>query len=98
MNLLNIPKDYIPTSEEMILLRNLICAEATFEVYSEGVTLRHGKLRALQRKLNLLDSIFRASEQPSCGEHLAGTLPNEVTNTEVGLPPYPTDESGSFKI
>lgn len=67
MNLLNIPKSYIPSSEEMILLSDIIDGEHK-RVEGRSASLQ---LQELQRKLSLLDGIFRAAEEPSWDEHLA---------------------------
>ncbi len=92
MNLLNIPKDWIPTLDEMVILDCLISRrlhEGTSQDYSK-------ELRELQHKLFRLDGIFRAAEQPDWNSYIDMDL-REVPE-QKGKPPYPTDENGSFKI
>ena len=60
MNLLNIPKQYIPTLDEMVILDVLVKARI-----AEGTSTQYGnELLELQRKLSLLDGIFRGAEEP----------------------------------
>ena len=70
MNMLNIPKSYIPTSEEMIALTD----ELDWAILKSRIQLHDpshphiGILESVQRKLNLLDRVFRAAEDPSLEE------------------------------
>ncbi len=104
MSLLNIPMSYIPTSEEMNDL-SLLVEQAEDDCASDhNYRIR---LRELQRKLCLLDSVFRASETDQIttliesvrGELVRRGPPDENSKPhDLGRPPYPTDENGSFEV
>lgn len=107
MNLINIPKSYIPTSEEMCLLESLV----THTGQQPGLTHNDRvQLRELARKVSLLDSVFRAAEEPTWEDYIAMCRANpelgKATNALFGLqsaeslgkPPAPTDENGSFPV
>lgn len=63
MNLLNIPKSYIPSAEEMSMLDDILNYEVE-RMVPQGEWRHIRNVRELQRKLSLLDSVFRAAEEP----------------------------------
>lgn len=113
MYLFNIPLSYILSSDEASELDDLIDQEVTRVMYDKPrISFPYPyvtKLREIQRKLNLLDSVFRAAEELPWEEYLKQQIGKldprvlqmpkpEVIKVTEGRPPLPTDENGSFSV